>query len=103
MTKNCSHCGHELDYDKRCWRCENKAESAYYSTLYRCINSNCIAIGSKLKVTDGDEDSLELCCQWCKQKFTIDISIEEPDWDTPTAKDDQDMINEYHLRKYGEC
>jgi hypothetical protein len=104
--KKCIKCNNALDpfYEGRCWYCENRAQSFYYSCMYRCANHKCLSLNSALEVVDGDEDYVILQCRWCGTEFRIDgIMPDDPnDYDAPTAEDDQKMIDEYHLRRFGE-
>jgi transcription elongation factor Elf1 len=88
------------------WQFHLKAENAHYSNLYRCINPQCLAQNSVFHITDSDEDFVVLACQWCVQEFRVSIPYDDDPYpldDAPTPEQEQQMIDDYHYHKYGEC
>ena len=91
----CQGCADRIHYKLECWS---------YSKKYRCPNRGCIGEISLFSIEDGDEDYTELSCCWCGETFRIYHPIIYPEeyYYCPSPEDDQKMVDEYHLHKYGE-
>lgn len=92
----CLHCSEYFEY---------VAELEKLTRGHRCPNKDCIGLNSNYRITDEDEDYTEISCKWCGETFRIYHPVWYPEeyYYSPTPEEEQKMIDEYLVRRYGEC